>query len=491
MPKSQQQRQIIDQVSVPQNPSGTVRELQPIAAEAMREYVSGGTLTLLATYIRALPRYIDDLTMDDDSVYDTMLQDAQVESCVEVLKNAALAPGVRLTPATQPGEDRNGASQRAVEVCDFCRRNLDTLDTPLEMWLYDMLDAICYGHRVSEQIYRQDGGQLLLAKLKVRPKTAYAFVIDPWHNIIGLLGLIPGVAFPVLSNSLMDQPQNVPNLLPRSKFAILTHRGRASDPRGTSGLRPAYNAWYLKRAAWAEYLKFLVRFASPSLIGVLPEGAQAIYQTDPTTGDVVLDATGAPVTIDPAAQMLETLQAFANASATVVPYGAEVKPIQFAGEGARVYQTAIDLFDRQIAKAITGQTLATEEGEHQARAAASVHQDTLSQQVGYIRRLACAMIQRDVLQPLVRYNFGTEALALTPQVSMDEPDAPDFANEARALGSLGYRIDPSQWAELDARLGLPARDPASIQREQERLAGPPQPPAEPPEPGGDEEIATG
>jgi hypothetical protein len=170
------------------------------------------------------------------------------------------------------------------------------MDTPLDEVLWDMLSAVALGNRIAEQVYaiQPFGGTLLLMliALRVKPRQALAFVVDPFLRVQGLLAQLPGKPSPVSQGSIVN-PALLPNILPRGKFAVLSFRPKNGDPRGTSVLRPAYTAWNLKGQAQIEHLKYLVQFASPSLIGTTPQNA---------TRTPVLDSAGNIVpgkTIDP------------------------------------------------------------------------------------------------------------------------------------------------------------------------------------------------
>jgi len=467
--RRQPKARIVDTVALGQSPLEPAEpKTSLVAASAIREYLSGGQSLLIASYIRALPRYIDDLSRDFQiDIYEQMLRDPQVRSCLDVLKLSALASGVRLTAAVPEA----GASdyQAGQEILAFCQRNLDGLETPLVTVLFDMLDCLAFGNRIAEEVYTipsggLDAGRLCLKSLKPKPRAAYAFVCDAWNNTLGILGLVPGVATPVLVNAIVSDPGKIRNLLPRSKFLVLSNRPVDGDPRGTSILRPCYNAWWLKQQTWGEYLKYIAQFAGPSVWATTPENAQPIPELD-ADGNVVVDVNGDPVQIEPEAALLAALERFRSGSAGAFPFGTELQAINVGGEGAPFLQ-AIDLYDRQIAKAITGQTLSTEQGQYQARAAAQVHQDILSMATAFVKTLIEEALRRDILVPLVVMNFGEEARRLAPGVSLSETEQSDFAGDAAAIASLmtaGY-LDPSQLAELDARLGLPARDPKSIER---------------------------
>jgi hypothetical protein len=419
------------------------------------EYVAGGSYNWTASYLRALPFYVDDVTRDfGDDLYERMLLDGKVAGCVHTLKMGVLAHGVALVGAARKGDP---AFARSNEIRDFCQRNLDTLIDPLEGILYDMLDCAAFGNRVAEQIYALEGGRLVLKTLKPKPRRSVAFVVDVYTNVVGMLGLVPGQGAPILVDGMIGSPDEIPNLLPRAKFAIATFRRKDGDPRGQSILRPAYNAWNIKSQLWGQYLKYLTQFASPSVVGVTPEQAEESPQLD-ANGNVVLDQNGNPVLVSPEQLLLTALLQFQNGTAAAFPHGTSVQPLQMQGDGSS-FLRAFELLNREIEQAVTGQVLATSEGQHQSRAASAVHQDILGLLIAHGKATIAEMLRTDVLRPLIRYNFGPDDEPLTPTVSLAETESHDFADNATAVSALyqvGY-LSPSQLSETDAMLGLPVR----------------------------------
>src|SRR5215469_8876481 len=76
----------------------------PRKVDPTKEYVSGGNAYngFIAAYFRSLPHYIDDLSRDfGDDIYERMLLDPQINSCLHVFIRAILADGVNLRPAVE------------------------------------------------------------------------------------------------------------------------------------------------------------------------------------------------------------------------------------------------------------------------------------------------------------------------------------------------------------------------------------------------------
>lgn len=452
-----------------------IKQIGTTTVDPRKEYVSGGGYGWLENYRRTLPHYIDDLTRDfGPDLYERMMLDAEVSSAASVVKLAILAQGVKLVNPKAQDDPQYQAGQDMVE---FVQRNFDRLDHPFEETLYELLDAMCIGVKIAEKVYElsvegEDKGRLMLERIKIKSRKTVAILVDQYTNIKGVVGLKPGMmntlgqADGMLINGAKISDQI--KILPREKFIIFSYRPKDGDPRGTSILRPAYNAWWLKTQVWPEYLKYLAQFAGPSLLGFTPEGAENNVLSD-QFGNPILDEAGESQQATPEQLMLTNLLAFHNGTAAVFPYGAVVQPLEMQGNG-EAFRLALDALNQEITKAILYQTLATGEGQFMARAASETHQDVLDLIIRYGKLSLAHIIETDIVRDLIRYNFGEEqARTLAPQVVLPNTEIQDFAQNAAAIGTLmsvDYLAD-DQMAETDAKLGLKVRDMDKWQKQRE------------------------
>lgn len=426
----------------------------PIRADLSREYVAARD-SLWGLYqqgIHALPSPVDDLERDwGPRIYERMTLDPEIAGLITTFKSAVLSQALDLA---SPVEADAPEAPRAEEIRAAVQRSFDALNPTLYDSLDNLLDAIAVAHKVAELVFAEgegeDTGRYVLTKIAVKDRTALAFVVDPFGNTEGFLPLAPGTGAAAIPAGALITDADRSRILPREKFAVFAVRPKNGDPRGTSMLRPAYNTWWLKMQAWPELLKYLAQFGSASVVGITGEHAQSIRYDDGTT-----------VTAQQA--MLGELIQFANGRAAAFSHGSDVKFVQAVGNG-EAFRAAIDLFDRQNAKAITGQTLATGEGRHQARASSQVHQDILGLVILALKRALCETLSRDVIRTFVAVNFGRDALHLAPRPSLGDVERQDVAAIMTAATTAGYGLDPSQFIALDAAFDMPPRDPESIAR---------------------------
>lgn len=440
---------------------------QPYAAVLTRERVAGSVITTIGNQLRGLPWAFDDLTRDfGDDIYERMQLDPQVIAAINILRAAIIEEGVRLDcPVKDEAADGYALGQ---EIEAFCESVLADLQIPLDDVLWDMLSAIALGSRVAEEVwtltpatsYALPGTSpisrtqelLILSALKPRPRRSTAFVVDAYMNVQGLIAQQPLGAQTLTVGMVASSPGQIPNFLPRDKFAVLTFRPKDADPRGQPALRPVYTPWFSKMEIWQEFLRYLAQFASASIYAVASQG-------DTENGIRVLQDDGSTV-IRPAVEVLaDTLLAYRNGSALAVPYGTIIEALEVSGNG-EAFHNGFRFCDEQITIGVLNQTLATREAEHQSRASSETHQNTLTTLQRQAKRSVCTMLRRDILRPLVGYNYGPEAARqLTPMVSLGEVEQWDFAKMATAIAALakaGY-LDMSQFPGTDKMLNLPPR----------------------------------
>lgn len=264
-------------------------------------------------------------------------------------------------------------------------------------------------------------------------------------------------------------------------------------------LRPAYEPWWRKRQLSPEYLKYLSQFAAPSVWATPPEDEQSAITTD-ALGNLTDSsgvATDDPDEVDeddlplsPADELLALLLAWRNGTALVVSPGTEIHTVEMQGDG-QPFLLATEQCDAQITKAILTQSLATEEGKHQARAAAETHQDVLDTIVRQGKRAVERMVSEDVIRPWVERNYGQKAAdALCPVLTLgttERQDLPQLMTAVAALMRANY-FHPSQLPHVDELLSLPVRD---LTQMPQPMPGAAPAPGEPSAPGGGQQQGQG
>ena len=338
------------------------------------------------------------------------------------------------------------ADQRAADlVRDFV--NGGALD--LEGVLYDILDAVGKGFSATEIIWDTAGREWIPKRLVWRDPRWFMF---DW---------ISGEE--LLVRTMRDEGP----LAPADGSAVAPHYGRA---RWASGVDPTKGIQPLT-APLAPF-KFIVHVAKakaglPVRGGIARAAGWAYLFKNYVLKDWVTFAEifGQPLRLgkyNPGATEADKqalLSAVANIgtdAAAIIPESMLIEFVETRGAGgAEVYERFCEYLDRQVSKAVLGQTLTTEtprEGGG-SRAAAQVH-DAVRRDImeSDARRLG-ATLSRDLARPIVDLNLGPQRRY--PQIALGlsaDNDVKLFADMVAELADRGLRV--GQRAVL-RRLGLP------------------------------------
>ena len=455
---------------LPLNPVGTLSAETTQALDAMAsekavdlasEFIPGQIAAnsyygpLLQNYLRSLPRPTDDVERDFGiDIYEKMMNDPVASAGVQALKVMALSSGVRFVgrvarPTPWDDSPEHAHDYAASEaILAFVQSSMRRLQQPLSAIVMDMLDCLAYGHAIAEMVYAPKQGQIVLRALRVKNRYRYAYVTDRFLSFLGVVptekaaGIIP-----------------VEWVLPRRKFWHLTAFTHQSDPRGRSLLRAAYHPWYMKQEIWINYLKYLLQFATPSILAILDDLARNVPELD-GNGNPLLLPNGRPKEISAEQAVTNILANFSNASAMALRFVKEVKILQADGSGDP-YTRALEYCDNQMLMAIIMNPRALSEAKHGSKADSDTANDILSTFVNMIQRQTEECFNRDVTDALVRLNYGDEAVDKYAPLMMlstnNERDTIKLGMMFAQLGAAGL-LDPSQYPAMDALIGIPPRD---------------------------------
>jgi len=296
------------------------------------------------------------------TTYQAMLADAMVQTAMTIKRKAVLAAAYEIT------DDGTAEGRRRA---DFVRANFDEMEgSPLTI-LENAMQAFVNGWSVQEQVYALERGQIVLKGVRSKDPSTFGLEVDPFGSIKGLLLRMPG------------EP---PRTLGPDKFVVFTNRPTYADPRGKSDLDAAYRHWAAKQELLAAWKLHLSRFAMPTVLGKYQRGLPADEQ------QAVADA-------------LRNLQ---DNVSVVFPSEIDISTLGGDKEASAGFQEAVEFHNREIARAILGQTLTTDEGRRVGSLAlGKIHLQVLLLQTEASRReLADKVMTEQVIRPLVELNFG-------------------------------------------------------------------------------------
>ncbi|HVB81411.1 MAG TPA: DUF935 domain-containing protein [Candidatus Binataceae bacterium] len=367
-------------------------------------------------------------------------------------KQAIAGAELIVTPASEAAADQRAADL----VRDFTGGGA----FDLEGALYDILDAIGKGFSATEIIWDTTGREWIPKRLVWRDPRWFMF---DWISGEELLvrtlrdegPLAPGdmaanapskkappeaphyrgsrrYAGGAVDARIGIQPLTAP--LAPFKFIVHVAKAKAGLPVRGGIARAAGWAYLFKNYVLKDWMTFAEVFGQPLRLGKYNPGA--------TEADKQA--------------LLSAVANIGTDAAAIIPESMLIEFVETRGAGgAEVYERFCEYLDKQVSKAVLGQTLTTEtprEGGG-SRAAAQVH-DAVRRDImeSDARRLG-ATLTRDLVRPIVDLNLGPQRRY--PRIALGlsaDNDVKLFADMVAELADRGLRV--GQGAVL-RRLGLP------------------------------------
>lgn len=157
----------------------------------------------------------------------------------------------------------------------------------------------------------------------------------------------------------------------------------------------------------------------------------------------------------------EMLRALTSSGVATHPDTVEVELVFPQGAASNTKATHSELFDvigREMSKAVVGQTLTTEQGRVGSQALGNVHNEVRKDILEADALQLSAVITRDLVEPMVRLNFGpTAPVPVFRLITSETADMKAFAEAIRLLVGPDVRMKiPANWAR--DQIGIPHPD---------------------------------
>ncbi|MGZ6204870.1 MAG: DUF935 domain-containing protein [Candidatus Binataceae bacterium] len=340
------------------------------------------------------------------------------------------------------------ADQRAADlVRDFVGGG--ALD--LESVLYDILDAVSKGFSATEIIWDTAGREWIPKRLVWRDPRWFMFDWISGEELLvrtlrdeGPLATAPGSAVAPhygrsrwTTNAGVDPRVGIqPLTAPLAPFKFIVHVAKAKAGLPVRGgiARAAGWAYLFKNYVLKDWVTFAEIFGQPLRLGKYSPGA--------TEADKQA--------------LLSAVANIGTDAAAIIPESMLIEFVETRGAGgAEVYERFCEYLDKQVSKAVLGQTLTTETPRDGggSRAAAQVHDSVRRDIMESDARRLGATLSRDLVRPIVDLNLGPQRRY--PQIALGlsaDNDVKLFADMVAELADRGLRV--GQRAVL-RRLGLP------------------------------------
>ena len=296
------------------------------------------------------------------ATYDAMERDSIVQTGLTLKRLGVLASPWRLRINQNTPEARRNLA--------FAEENLARMDGSVNTILLQAMDAFSKGWSLQELVLEPSAGHVWIKAVRAKDPSLFGLNVNEFGTL----------------ESLTMQLQGKPALeLDPEKFILYRHRHSYARPKGRSDLDAAYPHFVAKQALLAAWKVHLERYAMPTVLGSFQRGLPAEDQ----------------------AAILSALQRLNENTAIVFPNEIKIDTLGGEKEGSTGFQEAIEFHNREMARAIVGQTLTTDEGRRVGSLAlGKVHLQVLLLQLEALRKeLADVVMTEQVLKPLIRWNF--------------------------------------------------------------------------------------
>lgn len=317
---------------------------------------------------------------------------------------------------------------RAIRHADAIRKLTDRPE--FEDLLIDLLDALGKGWSAVEILWDKRFRMAELPGGRGWGPGSYTWR-DPrffqWDRVAGDILL------------LRDQSHAAGLPLPQYKFLVHRPKLKSGLPLRGGLARLAAFSFMCKSYALRDWMAFAEVFGMPLRVGK--------YGSNASDQDVnILRSAVATIGTDAAAVIPDTMKI-------------EFEQAVNAQGGAQLFQGLADWLDKQVSKAVLGQTMTTDDGSSQSQA--KVHDDVRMDLRDYDARQLAKTINRDLVRPFIDLNFGPQADY--PRIVLFQEEAEDLEKWTKAVVEFVDRGLPVESSQAMDRLGLedPAEDAAA------------------------------
>lgn len=300
----------------------------------------------------------------DYSIYEDMMQDDQVSVAMAVKKDLIIGSGWHI--ATEESEQAD--IKRMLEVALS-----EDIESSFEDCLSEIVTAYENGFSVTEKQFKtKDDGSITLKNLKTRNPVSWLFHQDKFGK--------------VTRYEQQGTTAEFHNIDPNSIIHFVNNP-RYGNPYGTSDLRAAYTAYFIKKQIVRFYAIFLEKAASP-----IP-----IAKYDRNIG---LDAE--------IQKIHDTIKKLQTSSAMTIPKDFDVEFLQTSGNGD-AYIRGINLFNMFIGRALFVPDLLGFQGGETSGGSQALGREQMVVFFKHImrrRRTLENLVNHHIIKPLVIWNYG-------------------------------------------------------------------------------------
>lgn len=266
----------------------------------------------------------------------------------------------------------------------------------IDDYMTDLLDALGKGYSIIETMWERSSSQWWPARFEWRDQRH--FVIDQRD----------GRTLRLKSPNSLEGDD-----LPPYKFSI--HRPKIKSGLPIRAGLARLNAWafLFKSYTLKDWMAFLEIYGMPLRVGRYGKSAST----------------------DEKRILLTAVRNISTDAAAIIPKEMEIEFIEAkGGTGNAVFSAKAEYLDRQISKAVLGQTMTTDDGSSLGQAA--VHENVRHDIARADARQTAITANRDLIRPFVDLNFGPRPRGKYPTLVIPVTEAEDIKALAEVISAL-------------------------------------------------------
>jgi len=317
-------------------------------------------------------------------LYDKIEKDSHAYSVLQTRYLSIVGKEWEIIPADKgKGPGRPAKNTREQQIADFVAGVFENAN--FDQMRSELLQAILYGYYVIEVLWDVNAeGKIVVKKFVGKHPRRFCFTTRRELRLITPEALVEGIP------------------VPGRKF-IIFQWGDSDNPYGKGlGQKLWWPAWFKKHGI-KFWLIFLEKYGMPTTVGKYPAGTPKEKQDE----------------------LLSAIKAIQTASAIKIPDGMLVELLEATRQGHVTYETLCEYMDKQISKAVLGQTLTSDTGNVGSLAMAQVHNVVRQDLMEADADLLDACLNETVIKWLVDYNFA--GVTAYPKIVTYTAAKPDLA----------------------------------------------------------------
>lgn len=277
-------------------------------------------------------------------------------------------------------------------IAEFVEEQIDSIESIEDIFI-DLLDAIGKGISVSEIMWAYDDGYYIVDEIKWRHQKKFFWDTEDKLKV-----------------RTKDEPNGIE--LPDNKFIVHRYKARSGHPSRAGILRVAAWMYLFKNYDIKDWVSFCEVYGMPLRLGK--------YNPSASEEDKIA--------------LMQALVELGTDAAGIIPDNTEIEFKESAkNTSINVYESLARFCDEQMSKAILGQTLTSDSGGG-SYAQSKTHNEVRHDLTVADCKALASTLRRDLLKPLVYFNFGEDRRI--PTIRFDTEEAEDLKELAEVYDTL-------------------------------------------------------